>query len=55
MGNELIGENGGVDFDFDQIDGHGRNFSEDGSAERVREGEVYVAKGEVDAVGGGLK
>ena len=54
MGNEFIGEHRGVDFDFDEIDGHGWDFSKDSSAERVREGEVYVVKREVDAVRGNL-
>ena len=54
MGNELIGEHRGVDFDFDEIDGHGWDFSEDSSAERVCEGEVDVVEREVDAVGGNL-
>ena len=55
VSNEFVSENRSVDFDFNKIDSHGWDFSEDGSAERVREGEVYVTKGEVDVVGGGLK
>ncbi len=55
MGDELVGENRGVDFDFNKIDGHGWDFSKDCSADGVGEGNVYVAKGEVDVIGGGLK
>lgn len=43
VGNKLIGENRGVSFDFNKVNGHGWDFSEDGSAERIGEGEVYVA------------
>ena len=55
MGNEFVGENRSVDFDFNKVNGHSRDFSEDGSAERVGKGEIYVTEGEVDVVRGGLK
>jgi hypothetical protein len=48
MGDELVGENRGVGFDFDEIDGHGGNFGEDDTAEGVCKGEVYVAEDEYD-------
>lgn len=54
MGDELVGEDGGVGFDLHKVDGHSRDFSEDGAAEGVGEGEVNVRKREVDMVGRGL-
>lgn len=54
MGDEFVGEDGGVGFDFDEVDGHGRDFGEDGPAEGVGEGEVCVGEGEIDEVGAGL-
>ncbi len=55
MSNKLVSEDRGIDFDFNKIDGHGWDFSEDSSAEGVGEGEVYITKGEVDVVGGDLE
>ena len=40
MGDEFVGENGGVGFDFDEVDGHGGDFGENDAAEGVGEGEV---------------
>lgn len=49
MGDELVGKNGSVGFDFDEVDGHGWDFSEDDAADGVGEGEVDVGEFEVDA------
>ena len=49
MGDEFVGENGRVGFDFDEVDGHGWDFGEDDAADGVGEGEVDVRKFEVDA------
>ena len=54
VSDKLIGKNGSVDFDFDKINGHGWDFSENYSAEGVCESEIYVAKGEVDTIAGNL-
>ena len=42
VGDKFIGEDGGVGFDFDEVDGHRGDFGEDGAAEGVGEGEVDV-------------
>ena len=49
MRDELIGQDGGVGFDFDEVDGHGWDFGEDDTADGVGEGEVDVGELEVDA------
>lgn len=54
MGDEFISEDGGVGFNFDDVDGDGGDFREDGAAEGVGKGEVYGAEAEVDSVGFGL-
>lgn len=54
VGEELVGEDGGVFFYFDQVDGDGWDLGEHYSAEGVGEGEVDGAEFEVDAVGFGL-
>jgi hypothetical protein len=50
VADEFVGENGGVCFDFDDVDCNGRNFAEDDTTQRVGEGEVDVAEDEVDVV-----
>lgn len=40
MSDELIGENGTVHLDFDEIDGDGRDFGLDHAAKGVGEGEI---------------
>lgn len=54
MGDELVGEDGGVGVDFDEVDAHGGDFGEHGAAEGVGEGEVDGGEDEVDAVCLGL-
>lgn len=49
MSNELIGEDGRVGFDFNEVDGHGWDFGEDDAADGVGEGEVDVGEFEVNA------
>jgi len=48
VGQELVGEDGGVRFDFDEIDGHDWDFGENDAAEGVGEGEIDVGELEVD-------
>lgn len=45
---ELIGQNTAVLLDFDQVNSDGRDFSEDDSTQRVREGKLNIGKIEVD-------
>jgi hypothetical protein len=54
VGEEFVGEYGGVLFDFDQVDGHRWDFGEDDSAKGVGEGEIDGAEFEIDAVWLGL-
>ncbi len=54
MGDKFVSENGGVGFDFDEVDGHGGDFGENGAPEGVGESEVNVLEGEVNGVGAGL-
>lgn len=54
MGNELIGDDGGVGFDFDQVDCHGRDLGQHGAAEGVGECEVNGVEAKVDAKWFGL-
>lgn len=54
MGNEFVGERGGVDLDFNKVDGHGRNFGEEGSTQGIGKGQVNVFQREVSAVSEGL-
>lgn len=49
MRDELVSEDTGVGFDFDKVDGHGRDFGKDNAADGVGEGEVNVGEFEVDA------
>lgn len=49
MRDELVGKDTGVGFDFDEVDGHGRDFCEDDAADGVGEGKVDVREFEVDA------
>ena len=51
MGEHFVGEDRGVLFYFDEVDGHGGDFGEDGPPEGVGEGEVDGAEFEVHAVG----
>lgn len=52
MGKEFVGQDGGVGFDFDEVDGHNGDFGEDGAAQGVGEGEGDVGENEID-IGGG--
>ena len=54
MGDELVGEDGGIGFDFHEIDGHGGDFGKNYAAQGVCESEVDISKGEVDGVLGRL-
>lgn len=49
MRDEFVGEDGGVGFDFDEVNGHGWDFGEDDATDGVGEGEVDVGELEVDA------
>ena len=42
MRNEFVGEYGSVGLDFNEVDGHGRDFGQNGPAQRVGKGEVGV-------------
>lgn len=50
MRDEFIGENGGIGFDFDDVDGDGGDFGEEGAAEGVGESEVDGAEAEVNTM-----
>ena len=54
MGDEFVGEDGGVSFDLYEVDGYGGYFGEDGAPEGVGEGEVCVAEFESYVGGTGL-
>lgn len=54
MGDEFVGEDGGVRFDLDDVDGDGGDFGEHHAPQGVGEGEVDGAEAEVDAVRFGL-
>ena len=54
MCEEFVGKDGGVGFDFDEVDGYGRDFGEHGAAEGVGEGEGGVAEDEFDGCCAGL-
>ena len=54
VGDEFVGEDGGVGFDLNQVDSHGGDFGEDGTAQGIGEGEVNVAEVEFHTVGGNL-
>ena len=54
MGDKFVGKDRGVGFDFDEVDRHGGDFSEDGTAEGVGESEVGVGECKVDEVWVGL-
>lgn len=54
VGNEFIGQDGGVGFDLDEINGHGGDFGQHGAAQRVGKSKVDVAEGEVNMTGGSL-
>ena len=47
---ELIGEDGGVGIDLDEIDGYRGNLRQDDAPQGVGEGEVHVPQGEVDMI-----
>lgn len=49
VGDEFVGEDGRVRFDFDEVDGHGRDFGEDDAADGVGKGEVDVGELEINA------
>lgn len=51
VGDELVWQDGGVGFDFYEVDCHGGDFSEDNAAEGIGEGEVDGVEAEVDAEG----
>ena len=50
MGDELVGEDGVVRFDFYQIDGEGRDLGQDHAAHCVGECKGGVTEGEVDGI-----
>jgi hypothetical protein len=50
----FVREDGGVAFDFDDVQGQGGHFSEDHAAEGVGKCEVHGAESEVNAEGLGL-
>ena len=50
VGEEFIGENGGIALDLDNVEGEGGHFGQDRAAEGVGEGEVDGAESEVDTV-----
>jgi hypothetical protein len=54
VGDEFVGEDGGVGFDLNQVDSHGGDFGEDGAAQGIGEGEVNVAEIEFYTIGGNL-
>lgn len=54
VGKEFVGEDRGVFFYLDKVDGDGWDFGEHYSAQRVGEGKVDGAEFEVNAVGFGL-
>ena len=54
MGDEFVGKDRGVGFDFDEVDCYGGDFSEDGAAEGISEGKVDVFKREVYVIVGSL-
>ena len=54
VGDELVGEDGGVCYNVDKVDGEGGDLGEHGAAEGVGEGEGGGLEDEVDAVLFGL-
>lgn len=50
MGDEFVGQDGGVYFYLDDVYCDGGDFGEDGATEGVGEGEVDGAEAEVDSV-----
>jgi hypothetical protein len=54
MGDELVGEDGGVLLDLDQVNGHGRDFAKHYASERVRKGQVDIVELKLDALLVGL-
>lgn len=48
VGDEFIGEDGGVCFDLDEINGHSGDFGEHGAAQRVGKSKVDVGEGKVN-------
>lgn len=50
MGEEFIGKDGGVAFDFNEIHGEGGHFGKHRAAERVRKRQVDGCETKVDAV-----
>ena len=54
MGDEFVGKDGGVGFNFYEVDCHCGDLGEYCAAKGVSEGEVDVCEGEVDVRGGGL-
>jgi hypothetical protein len=48
VGDELVGQNGGVCLYFNKVDGQCRDFSLDDAADGVRKGEVGVCQLEID-------
>ena len=54
VGDELIGQDGGVGYDVDEVDGEGWDLGEHGAAERVGEGKGGGLQDEFDAVLFGL-
>jgi hypothetical protein len=54
VGEEFVGEDGGVVLDFDHVDCDGGDLSEHDAAKGVGEGEVDIGEDEVDGEGGGF-
>lgn len=50
MGNELVIEDGGVDFDLDEVDGDGGDLGDHHAPERVGHAGVGVAQLELEVV-----
>lgn len=54
MGNEFVGEDGGIGVDLDEVNGHRRHFGKDDAAQGIREGEVDVGEGKIYGILGCL-
>jgi len=55
VGDELVGEDGAVDFDLDEVDGEGGDFGLDYAADGVCEGEVGACHFEIYSRAAGLE
>jgi hypothetical protein len=50
VGEELVGEDGGVCVDFDDVDGDGGHFCEHGATQRVGKGEIDGGEAEIYSI-----